>query len=147
MLGKLIFIALSAYFTMKIVQSVKKFEHQEHKSHPFLKFIRKSFYDCYKSERYILRQIYWDVVCMYAQLVGISSSMENSKLIMYPSITICAFRRSTSKYFANVPYPWFYHQGTSGPTPDLNKILDSLSYHSHINNSRSDVCSITCYHI
>ena len=83
---------------------------------------------------------------MHVQLVGTSSSMENSKLIMYPSITICAFRDSTSKYFANKPYPWFYHQGTSGPTPDPNKILDSLSYHSHINNSRSDVCSITRYH-
>ena len=35
-----------------------------------------------------------------------------------------------------MPPSRFYHQGSTGPTPDPNKILDSLSYHSDINNSR-----------
>ena len=69
-------------------------------------------------------------------MVGISSSMENPKLIMYPSISICAHRDSASKYFTNVASPWSHHAGSTGPISDPNEILDSLSYHAEINKSR-----------
>ena len=73
---------------------------------------------------------------MDKQRVGTSSSMENPESILYPSISICAYRKSTSKYFANMPWPGNYYQGSSGPTPDPNKILDSLSYYTEKNKSR-----------
>ena len=77
---------------------------------------------------------------MHLQMVGTSLSLENPKLIMYPSITICAHQikdsSTTSRYYANLPWPWFYYQGSSGPTPKANNILDSLSYHTHTNKSR-----------
>ena len=82
---------------------------------------------------------------MHKQRVGTSSNFENPAYILYPSISICAFRKSTSRYYANVPWPWYYYQGSSGPTPDPNKILDSLSYHSAINNTRFDSSMINNY--
>ena len=61
-------------------------------------------------------------------MVGTSSSIEHPRTILYPSISICAFRGSDSKYFLNMPPSRLYHQGSSGPAPDTNKILDSLNY-------------------
>ena len=66
-------------------------------------------------------------------MVGTTTSIENSKLVMYPSITICALRLSTSKYYAHYE---IYYQGSSGPTPNLSEIVDTVLYVSHINNSR-----------
>ena len=77
---------------------------------------------------------------MHLQMVGTSLSLENPKLIMYPSITICAHQikdsSTTSRYYANLPWPWFYYQGSSGPTPNLSEIVDTVLFISHINNSR-----------
>ena len=73
---------------------------------------------------------------MPEQMVSISSSVENAKLVKYPSISICAYRRSASHYFTNVATPWSQQPGSTGPSPDPNNILESLGYNAKINKSR-----------
>ena len=67
-----------------------------------------------------------------AQMVGITTTIENPRLIMNPSISICARGESISTFFYNWEY---YYQGSSGPTPRPKEMLDSFIYSSYINES------------
>ena len=67
------------------------------------------------------------------QRIGTTTTIENPKLIMNPSISICTRRLSTSKFYYNYEY---YYRGSSGPTPSPSGMLKHLIYTSVLNNSR-----------
>ena len=138
LLGKIIFIALSAYLVLKIAESWQRFDHEGWNSHPKVAFCLtwRILCDLNKSKSYVTRR--WTIIgCdMPEQMVSISSSVENAKLVKYPSISICAYRRSASQYFTNVAPPWSQQPGSAGPSPDPNNILESLGYNAAINKSR-----------